>query len=360
MSDKYSKVTICVPVRNGGKTIRKTLDSLLSQDYPNYEIIVSDNCSDDNTAEIVKSYAKFGVKYFFNPKLERWGESNWNFILTLAEGPFVALYHADDIYKPSIVGKQVEFLQNHPDVVAVFTMSERIDRNSDNPVKIGPIELPKELKGKEIFYYDEFLNYTLKYGTFVVVPTMMTRKEVIEKVGLFRPEKYATASDIDLYLRMAKIGPIGVIDEKLHQYRIGSLATQKLFHQRTFRQHFFDVLDDYVADESNKSIIKEECLSIYTVLKAADMINVAINMIINNQRSAAKEILKNALSAKNIVLAFHYILRIRRKRLLIFLVGLFINCSFYLRLDRSLSILFSKFEKIRSDFLLSPITKARD
>jgi len=60
------KVTICVPVRNGDRTIRRTLDSILAQDYPNFEVIVSDNCSDDKTASIVQEYAKQGVQYNFN------------------------------------------------------------------------------------------------------------------------------------------------------------------------------------------------------------------------------------------------------------------------------------------------------
>jgi len=90
INGQLPKVTICVPVRNGARTIQRTLDSLLNQDYPNFEIIVSDNCSDDDTAKIVQGYAEQGVKYHFNPKLEKWGESNWNHILTLAEGPFIA------------------------------------------------------------------------------------------------------------------------------------------------------------------------------------------------------------------------------------------------------------------------------
>jgi glycosyltransferase involved in cell wall biosynthesis len=105
INSKSPKVTIGVPVRNGARTIQRTLDSLLSQDYPNYEIIVSDNCSDDDTANIVSQYASNGVKYFFNPVLEKWGESNWNHILTLAKGPLIALYHADDIYTPTMVGR---------------------------------------------------------------------------------------------------------------------------------------------------------------------------------------------------------------------------------------------------------------
>ena len=119
MDIRWPKVTICVPVRNGARTIRRTLDSILAQDYPNFDVIVSDNCSDDNTADIVREYKKQGVQYYFNPKLEEWvdknwncAESNWNYVLSLAKGTFIALYHADDLYMPTMVSRQVEFLIN--------------------------------------------------------------------------------------------------------------------------------------------------------------------------------------------------------------------------------------------------------
>jgi glycosyltransferase involved in cell wall biosynthesis len=70
MNIKLPKVTICVPVRNGARTIRRTLDSVLAQDYPNFEVIVSDNCSDDDTADIVKEYKEQGVQYYYNSKTE--------------------------------------------------------------------------------------------------------------------------------------------------------------------------------------------------------------------------------------------------------------------------------------------------
>ena len=289
INGQLPKVTICVPVRNGARTIQRTLDSLLNQDYPNFEIIVSDNCSDDDTAKIVQGYAEQGVKYHFNPKLEKWGESNWNHILTLAEGPFIALYHADDLYTPTMVSRQVEFLLKYPDASAVFAMTQTID-GCDRPIKMGNMTLPQELRGKEIFHYEEFLNYTLKYSTFVVVPTMMSKREIIDRVGVFNWEKYATASDIDLYLRMAKIGPIGVIDEPLHNYRISDQqGSAQIFYQRTFLAHFFNVLDYYISKPDVLEIIQKESLSLYRMRRAADQIRCAINMFAQDRVAEALE-----------------------------------------------------------------------
>lgn len=311
INSKLPKVTICLPVRNGASTIQRTLDSLLNQDYPNYEIIVSDNCSDDDTANIVSQYASNGVNYFFNPIVEKWGgaESNWNYILTLAEGPFIALYHADDIYTPTMVRRQVEFLLKYPESSAVFTMTKIINEY-DQPIKIGTRKLPEELRGKEIFAYEEFLNNTMKYSTFAIVPTMMSKREIIERVGVFNWEKCATASDIDLYLRMAKIGPIGVIDEPLHKYRISNQqASAQIFHQRTFLMHFFNVLDYHISKPDVRVLIKKEVLSLYRMQRAADQILCAMNLLIQGRTDEAEIYLNEALIWR------HFIISVKQPRL---------------------------------------------
>lgn len=330
INSQLPKVTICVPVRNGARAIQRTLDSLLNQDYPNYEIIVSDNCSDDDTANIVSQYASNGVKYFINPVLEKWGENNWNHILTLAEGPFIALYHADDIYTRSIVRRQVEFLLKYPDASAVFTMTQTIDEY-DRPIKMGSIKLPQELRGKEIFHYEEFLNYTLKYNTFVMVPTMMTTREIIDRVGVFNWERYATAADIDLYLRMANHGPIGVIDEPLHKYRISDQqGSAQIFHERTFLAHFYNVLDDYISKPENIELIQKNSLSLYRMRHATDQIHCAINILVQDRVVEAKTNLIHALKYAHIIEALKMVTLKRPQEFALFGIGSILLASSYL------------------------------
>lgn len=356
INNQLPKVTICVPVRNGARTIQRTLDSLLNQDYPNYEIIVSDNCSDDDTANIVSQYASSGVKYFFNPTPGKFGESNWNHILTLAEGPLIALYHADDIYTSTIVRRQVEFLLKYPDASAVFTMTQTIDEN-DRPIKRGSIKLPKELRGKEIFHYEDFLNYTLKYNTFVMVPTMMTKRELIDCVGVFNWERYATASDIDLYLRMATHGPIGVIDEQLHKYRISDhQGSAVIFHERTFLAHFCNVLDDYISKPENKELIQKHSLAIYKMRRATDQIRCAMNMLVQGRVVEAKTNLTHALKYAHIIEALKMLTLKRPQEVALFGIGSILLTSSYLGVGtfsgKQIYKLFQRYSKSQRD----PIT----
>jgi len=304
INGQLPKVTICVPVRNGARTIQRTLDSLLNQDYPNYEIIVSDNCSDDGTEKIVSQYASKGVKYFFNPVLEKFGESNWNHILTLAEGPFIALYHADDIYTSTMVRRQVEFLRKYDNVTAVFTMSQRINEN-DKPIRMGNFKLPKEYKGKELFSFRELFNAVLKYGTITIVPTMMTRKSVLDKAGNFNWPRFCSASDIDLYLRMSQLGPIGIIDEPLHKYRISAQqGTNVINKSRKHLAHEFWVMDAWLSNKENYQVISQPNRKIYEMRRAIDLIGCAKNLLVEGNNNQAKEMIIKELKLTYFITAF--------------------------------------------------------
>jgi glycosyltransferase involved in cell wall biosynthesis len=300
-------VTVCVPVRNGARTIGRTLDSILAQDYSNFEIIVSDNCSTDETAKIVHDYAEHGIRYYFNPKLEACGESNWNHILSLAEGPLIALYHADDLYMPPMLRKQVEFLTVNPDVSAVFTMTKRINEN-DHPIRMGAMNLPKELQGQSRFNFSEYLNALLKHGTFTPVPTMMTRREVLDKVGNFCWQKFISASDVDLYLRMARQwGPIGVIDEPLHCYRISSWQGTAVINKgRISLPDFHTVIDAHLDDHEEKQAVKPQSLAFYEMYRAADEALCAQNLLVLGKVSEARERLRIALTLRHFLPAFNH------------------------------------------------------
>lgn len=307
MASDLPKVTVCVPVRNGARTISRTLDSILIQDYPNFEIIVSDNCSTDETAKIVKEYAERGVRYYFNPKLEKCGESNWNNILSLAEGPLIALYHADDLYMPTMLRKQVVFLTANPDVSAVFTMMQRIDEN-DNPIRMGAMNLPKELQGQNRFAFSEYFNALLKYSTFTPVPTMMTRRKVLDKVGNFHWQKFTSASDVDLYLRMARQwGPIGVIDEPLHCYRIsGWQGTAMINKGRINLADFYTSIDAHLKDSEENQVVKPQSLACYKMYRAADEVLCVQNLLVLGKVSETRERLRKAMTFRYFLTALNY------------------------------------------------------
>lgn len=296
-------VTICVPAYNASRTISRTLESILSQDYPNYDVLVCDNLSSDDTARIVKTYERNGVRYFLNPVNEKWGENNWNHALSLAEGPLIALYHADDLYTSTMVRRQVEFLQKNHHASAVFTSSQRIDEQ-DRPIRLGNITLPHEYKGKDIFSFPDLFNAALKYGTITVVPTMMASKSVLNKVGNFNWQQFYTAADIDLYLRMAQVSHIGIIDEPLHRYRISpQQGTSVIDKSRTHLAHFFWVMDSWLAKPEVHQCTESSSQKIYEMYRAADHVVCAMNFLLQGNQNQAKLLLSKELKLSHVVTA---------------------------------------------------------
>ena len=126
------KVSIIILTFNSGEFIRETLESVLSQDYDNYELIVGDDCSVDDTVAIVGSYReRFGGRLKLIAGQENEGISrNFNKCLRVCTGEYVFLLGGDDIFLPGKISAQVDFMERNQDVsisyhdVSVFNSSD--------------------------------------------------------------------------------------------------------------------------------------------------------------------------------------------------------------------------------------------
>ena len=117
---KYPLVTVGIPTFNGGQKISKALRSVLEQNYPNLEVIISDNCSTDNTREVCKALIdeNSSVKYFRQPRnLGVMG--NFEFVLHQATGDYFMWLCDDDALEPGILHRYVYFLMNNTDYALV-------------------------------------------------------------------------------------------------------------------------------------------------------------------------------------------------------------------------------------------------
>jgi glycosyltransferase involved in cell wall biosynthesis len=120
-------VSIFIPVFNGEKTIARTLDSILNQTYKNIEIIIIDNCSADSTVKVVKEFSDVRIRLILNDNHLPSAEDNWNRCFFYGHGEFMAIFHADDVYLPQMVSRQVETLKKFPRAGGVFTQGNIIN-----------------------------------------------------------------------------------------------------------------------------------------------------------------------------------------------------------------------------------------
>ncbi len=124
------RVSIGVPIYNGEKYIRHTLDSLIAQTYPDIEIIVTDNCSTDATPQIIKGYAARDPRVCFVSNGANLGPArNYNRGLELARGEYFKWNPADDVCAADFVEKCVNVLDADPSVVLAYTRTTVIDSN---------------------------------------------------------------------------------------------------------------------------------------------------------------------------------------------------------------------------------------
>jgi glycosyltransferase involved in cell wall biosynthesis len=108
-------VTIGMPTYNGARYLAESLDSLLSQDYPNWELVISDNCSTDETGTIALSYAAHDprIRYVKSP-VNRGAAANFNRVLELATGPYFVFAADHDLWAPTFLSQCVARLEASP------------------------------------------------------------------------------------------------------------------------------------------------------------------------------------------------------------------------------------------------------
>lgn len=214
-----SKISVIMGIYNCEATLGAAIESILSQTYRDIELIMCDDGSTDGTYALARSYAEkhSSIKLLKNEKNMRLAYS-LNHCLSVAEGEYVARMDADDISLPDRLQKQVEFLEDHPEIDLLGTSLT---------VKNGD-----KLLYNRIYEYDPIKNVYLTASPFAH-PTVMIRKSVLTALGGYRvsPETMR-CEDLDLWFRFAIAGYKGVnLPDPLYLYE-ESLADYK---KRTFK-----------------------------------------------------------------------------------------------------------------------------
>lgn len=204
------KVSVLIPTYNYARYIGEAIDSVLEQTFSDFEIIIVDNCSTDNTQEIVELYLQRDkrVKYYRNDT-NIGAERNFNQCLLYANGEFIKFLNADDKFAPSILEKFVNILENDPTISIVTSYRKYIGLKND--VLIAPFKGKVDAK-TAIFY-------SLAKGNWIGEHTTVMFRRRNLNLGLF-DISLVPFSDHDLWLRQLRVGDIYVVDEVLSYFRI--------------------------------------------------------------------------------------------------------------------------------------------
>jgi glycosyltransferase involved in cell wall biosynthesis len=286
-------VSICIPAYNAERTIKGTLESVLKQTYQNLEILVIDNDSTDNTWKIIQQFGDIRLIIKRN-ETNIGAEANFSKCVMLANGEYIAVFHADDLYSPNMIAKQVRIFQSSPTIGAVYTNASFI--NDKNEI-IGHNKLPFELRNKEIYPFSEIFIAILKRGNFLVCPSCMIRGKLYKELIPFKVDMFKTSADLDMWLRVLERHPIAIIDERLMCYRKSDDSySYRVKYQRTEESDYYKVMDYYLSTKANIIHVSQDALKDYEFQRNLDKIARATNYLVQYRPKEAKKLLKQSIS----------------------------------------------------------------
>jgi glycosyltransferase involved in cell wall biosynthesis len=199
------EVSVIIPTHNYAQYIRQALDSVFNQTYKDYEIIVVDDGSQDSTREIMLSYGD-RIRYYYQENQGPAKARNKGIIES--RGKYIAFLDADDIWFPSKLAKQIEMFKTNSRLGMVLTDNSLFDDAG----------VYKEYVGKKnyLFNGDIVANIFIRSG--VVTPTVMVKRDVFDKVGLFE-ENLWIGEDDNMWIRIAVEYEVNIVDESLANIR---------------------------------------------------------------------------------------------------------------------------------------------
>lgn len=213
----HPKISIILTSFNHAKYLREAIDSALNQTFSDFELIIWDDASKDDSWEIIQGYQDQRIKAFRNEEQRRGIFGINKAISEVAQGEYIAIHHSDDVWESEKLEKQVAFLDTYDEIGAVFTNALAIDEKG-NP-----------FKDENHFYFKifdqpnrsrhEWLRFFFEKGNALCHPSVLIRKVCYSDCGLYR-YGLAQVGDFDMWVRLCLKHEIHILPEKLVKFRV--------------------------------------------------------------------------------------------------------------------------------------------
>jgi glycosyltransferase involved in cell wall biosynthesis len=221
---KRPLVSVIMPAYNAARFIGPAIKSVLSQTYKNFELIIVDDGSTDNTSDIVNSFQDHRIVLIRNAQ-NMYSARSRNIGIDASKGKYIALCDADDLYMPQRLEKQMKYLEDHPAIDIIGCSSYIMNETG---------YISGVLATNEINHYD--------------IPRSIIRQSPIghamlmAKTEWMRTYKYRTkyrlAQDRELFLRAYRYTRFGRIPDVLYVYRV----SEKMIFRKTFSSLYYECL----------------------------------------------------------------------------------------------------------------------
>lgn len=239
-------VSVIMPTYNRADYLKKAVQSVLDQTFNDFEIIVINNYSTDDTLEVINAFNDSRIKVI-NFKNKGLIAKSRNQGIMQSVGKYVAFLDDDDLWCPDKLELQIKYMDEHPDFDLVYSNTLIIDEHG---TKKGLLKDSKDAKTGQVFL-------DLLYDNFIPVLTVLMKRKIIETSGLFNEApSMRAAEDYEYWLRASLKFNFGYVDKALTLYRIHnesvSMAINRpLLTQKTLRSF---MLYPEVPDKYSKNI----------------------------------------------------------------------------------------------------------
>jgi len=239
------EVSVIIPAYNGANYICESLESVLSQTYRHFEIIIIDDGSTDNTREVLEPYIRnSSIRYFYQDNAGHGAARNAG--INYAQGKHVCFLDQDDLYEKDSIERRVYLFEKYPELGFVYS-DFRMALASNNSHEVVYKEslwaqcnivemMPKsciEAKGNDFYIFNKSVFPELIINCFTWIGTVMIRKEVFDDAGLF-DINLRWSPDHDLCIRIARNYSIGFLNTSTAVYK------QHASNMSLDRTHLYD------------------------------------------------------------------------------------------------------------------------
>lgn len=165
-------VSIIMPAYNAGRTISESIDSVLSQSYQDWELLVVDDCSKDNTLDVIQKYADGDNRITIIKNEKNLGvAASRNKAIAMARGEWVAFLDADDLWCGDKLEKQILFANQHSDAVLIYTAAHYMNADGIMYKYVMPVELK--------FGFKQLLHRNI-----LICSSVLLRKDIAQQVPM--------------------------------------------------------------------------------------------------------------------------------------------------------------------------------
>jgi len=235
----YPKVSVIIPTYNRANLLKRAIESVLNQTFQDFELIVVDDGSTDNTKEVVAEFQKRDprIKYI-------WQENSGgpakpiNTGIKNSKGQYIAILESDDEWLPEKLEKHIEILEKFKNVGLVSCCAFRIFPDGKKKLYKPPY--------LGIFEKTKWKIFWEKWGI-ISLSTIIIKREVIEKIGMF-DEKLKAGADVDFYLRAIKKFDFYFVNKPLvNYYESEESLSKKMFWKKWIPEYEY-MLEKYKED----------------------------------------------------------------------------------------------------------------